>query len=162
MNEMLQAGLSPEVETAPRSSRRSARIARVEIITSREPRRAWTPEQKREIVLESLDPGQTPTEVARKHAISSGMLYTWRQQILGQQLELVARSTARFVPVEVSPSPQRIADPDPPPPVSSSALSSSRSDSLIEIILPGGICVRVGAQVDDRALRRVLRVLDSR
>lgn len=159
---MLQAGLTPEVETAPRSSRRSARIARVEIITSRERRRAWTPEQKREIVLESLDSERTPTEVARKHAISSGMLYTWRQQILGRHLELVAQSTARFVPVEVSPSPQRIADPDPPPPVSSTALSSLRPDSLIEIILPGGICVRVGAQVDDRALRRVLRVLDSR
>jgi hypothetical protein len=32
--------------------------------------------QKREIVLESLGSELTPSEVARKHAISSGQLYT--------------------------------------------------------------------------------------
>lgn len=36
-----------------------------------------------EIVAESLGPALTPTEVARKYAISSGQLYTWRQQVLG-------------------------------------------------------------------------------
>ena len=54
----------------------------MEIITRGERRRSWTLEQKREIVAESLGPELTPTEVARKHAISSGQLYTWRQQLL--------------------------------------------------------------------------------
>ena len=56
-------------ESARTTSRRSARTARVEIITRGEPRRSWTLAQKREIVAESLGPGLTPTEVARKHGV---------------------------------------------------------------------------------------------
>src|ERR1700750_925344 len=55
---------------------------RVEVL-ARERRRTWTPEQKRAIVAESLGWELTPTEVARKYAISSGLLYSWRQQVLG-------------------------------------------------------------------------------
>lgn len=65
--------------------RKSGRRPRIELITRGERRRTWTPEQKREIVEESLQSGSTPTAVARKHAISSGLLYTWRQQVLGIQ-----------------------------------------------------------------------------
>jgi transposase-like protein len=72
-------------ESARTTTRTSTRKARVEIITRGEPRRSWTETQKREIVAESLGPELTPTEVARKHAISSGQLYTWRQQLLGVQ-----------------------------------------------------------------------------
>ena len=43
----------------------------MEIITRAEPRRSWTLAQKQEIVAESFGPELTPTEVARKHAISS-------------------------------------------------------------------------------------------
>jgi transposase-like protein len=39
--------------------------------------------KKQEIVAESLGPDTTPKEVARKHAISSRLLYAWRQQMLG-------------------------------------------------------------------------------
>ena len=67
--------------TAPRSGRKSGRSATIEIIT-RNARRRWSLEQKREIVAESLGPGLTPTEVARKHEISSGQLYTWRRDLL--------------------------------------------------------------------------------
>jgi len=43
----------------------------VEVITRGERRRAWAPDQKREIVMESLGPELTLTEVARKHGIGS-------------------------------------------------------------------------------------------
>ena len=39
---------------------------------------------------------------------------------------------------------------------------SGQADSLIEIVLPSGILVRVGADVDGLALRRVLGVLEGR
>jgi hypothetical protein len=39
---------------------------------------------------------------------------------------------------------------------------SSRLDGLIEIVLSSGILVRVDAEVDGRALRRVLGALDNR
>jgi len=33
---------------------------------------------------------------------------------------------------------------------------------LIEVVLPGGVVVRVDARVDERALRRVLAALEGR
>ena len=62
-------------EDALTTSRKGVRMPRVEVITRGERRRVWSLEQKREIVAESLGPDLTPTEVARKHGISSGLLY---------------------------------------------------------------------------------------
>src|SRR6202162_5886904 len=95
----------PDAETTHKIGHKSARSARIEVITRSDRRRVWTPEQKREIVAESLGPGLTPTEVARKHAISSGQLYTWRQQVLGRQMTLLARATPDFAQVEMTPAP---------------------------------------------------------
>src|SRR3954466_15817432 len=61
-----------DAEDAPTTGRKSTRSPRVELITRGEHRRVWTPEQKREIVMESLGPELTPTEVARKYAIPGG------------------------------------------------------------------------------------------
>jgi transposase len=136
----------------------------MEIITRDERRRSWSAEQKDRIVAESLGPDLTPTEVARKHGISSGQLYTWRQQRLSVQTALVTRVAPRFAEVELTPapSPAEAADPKPvaaPPP--SSALSP-RPGGLIEIVLPSGMVVRMDAHVDGRALRRVLGALEGR
>ena len=57
-------------------------MRRVEVIRRGDRRRVWTPEQKREIVAESLGPDLTPVKVARKHGISSGLLYGLRQKLL--------------------------------------------------------------------------------
>ena len=43
-----------------------------------------------------------PRVVARKHAISSGLLYTWRQQLLGAQIAPPARSAPTFAQVEIA------------------------------------------------------------
>jgi transposase len=150
--------------SAHTTSRKSARNQRVEIITRGERRRSWSAEQKDQIVAESLGPDLTPTEVARKHGISSGQLYTWRQQRLSVQTALVTRVAPRFAEVELTPapSPAEAADPKPvaaPPP--SSALAP-RPEGLIEIVLPGGMVVRMDAHVDGRALRRVLGALEGR
>ncbi len=51
------------------------------MITRGERRWRWSIEEKREIVAESLQPGIGASEIIRKHGISSGQLYTWRQQL---------------------------------------------------------------------------------
>jgi transposase-like protein len=61
-------------------------------------------------VAESFGPDLTPTEVARKHAISSGQLYTWRQQLLGVQSSLIRRDAPRFSEVELEPDPPVAAE----------------------------------------------------
>jgi transposase len=155
--------LSPCPDESTRTtSRTSVGSNRVEIITRAEPRRSWTLAQKREIVAESFGPDLTPTEVARKYAISSGQLYTWRQQLLGVQAALVQRGMPRFAEVDLGLDPTPSADPKPvaSPPVASS--STPRAEGLIEIMLPGGVAVRVDAHVDGRALRRVLGALEER
>jgi transposase len=159
--------MSPEPvdETARTSARTSGRSGRVEILTRAEPRRSWTVEQKREIVAESLGPDLTPTEVARKYRISSGQLYTWRQQMLSLQSVTVTRTPLQLASVELT-APLSSTLPEPPSSeqaaLSSPSRSSARPEGLIEILLPGGVSLRVDAQVDGRALRRVLGALESR
>lgn len=145
-----------EVESARTSGRTSARSARVEVLTHPERRRSWTVEQKREIVSESLGPDLTPAEVARKHGISTGQIYTWRHQLLSFRQDALPQ-LPQFASVELaaSPAPTSLA----PPP---SASFQPPAAGLIEIVLPGGVLVRVDAHVDGRALRRVLGALNQR
>jgi transposase len=137
----------------------------VELITRGERRRRWSTEQKQDIVAESLEPGTTPTEVARKYAISSGLLYGWRQQLLCDRPGTQMQTVQKFARVELAAAP---AEPEMPErttaepsglgvPTKTSALGG-----LIEIVLPRGVVLRVDAQVDGRALRRVLGVLEGR
>ena len=145
-------------ESGHTTNRKSARSPPVEIITRGERRRRWTAEQKREIVAESYGPGLTPTEVARKHGISSGQLYTWRHEVLGLQVPVVCRTTPQFAQVEITaPSPAAV-------PASTAAVATDVScrGGRIEIVLPGDIIVRVDAAVDGAALRRVLDALRRR
>jgi transposase-like protein len=88
--------------SAHTTGRKSARSRPIEIITRGELRRSWTREQKREIVAESLDPELTPSEVARRHAISSGQLYTWRQQLPAMPGAVIERAMPRFAEVDLA------------------------------------------------------------
>jgi transposase len=159
MDEVLQTrGLD---ESAHTTGRKSARNPPIEIITRGERRRSWTREQKREIVAESLGPELTPTEVARKHAISSGQLYTWRQQLLSMPGAVIERAMPRFAEVDLAPASRGASQPAPigeiAPPT-----PPARAGGLIEIMLPSGVSLRVDAEVDGRALRRVIGVLEGR
>ena len=159
--------LVAETETARTTDHRSARTARVEILTRAEPGRSWTAEQKRQIVAESLGPDLTATEVARKYRISSGQLYTWRQQLVSLPGSVVTRAPMQFAAVELAataspalPSPR--CPPSSEPPVPTGTPSPVHSGGLIEIVLPCGVSLRVDAHVDGRALRRVLGALGGR
>lgn len=152
-----------EAESAHTIGRKSGRGPRVEVLGA-ERRRSWTAEQKREIVGESLGPELTPTEVARKHGISTGQLYTWRQQMMSVAGAVADRPGPRFMAVELSPplpAPTPSALVSPPAPKMPER-SPGQAAGLIEIVLPGGVSLRVDAQVDGRALRCVLRALESR
>jgi transposase len=148
-------------ESAHTTSRRRGRSAPLEIITRGERRRRWTTEQKREIVVESYGPDLTPTEVARKHGISSGQLYTWRNEVLGLRTAVLTRAAPQFAEVELpaapSPALPSAAASGPPQPQAPPC-----PGGRIEILLPGDIVVRVDAEVDGAALRRVLDALRRR
>ena len=129
----------------------------IELITRGERRRRWTVEQKQTIAAQSLAPGASATEVARQHGIGTGQLYNWRKALLAAQ-PTAAAVPGRFACVEVAVArtAPRAAESSliPPPP-----LTPAQPAGLIEIILTTGTTLRVDAQVDPRALRRVLAAL---
>ena len=51
----------------------------VEIITSVQRRRRWTAAQKMQMVEETLEPGATVGEVARRREVAPNQLFTWRR-----------------------------------------------------------------------------------
>ena len=165
MDKMLLSPPTADPEDAHTIDRKGARGTPVEFIVRGERRRVWTSEQKREIVAESLGSELTPTEVARKYGIGSGLLYTWRSQILTGPSGVVTRLRPSFAQVELAPGPVQFEAPRPspdepiPPPASP---TMPRPEGLIEIMLPDGVSLRVDGQVDVRALRGVLTALRDR
>ena len=125
----------------------SAPRPRIEVITGVERRRRWSWDQKRAIVEASLSTHASAAAIARKHGIGTGQLYTWRHQLLRRQLA----GTPRFVRVEVAAESPRL-----PGPIADPAAGRT---SVIEIALADGTSVRVNADVDEPALRRVLGAL---
>jgi transposase len=139
-------------------SKRSVK-ERIDIRVGVERRRRWGREDKLRIVRESLAPNAVVTEVARRHEISTSLLYTWRKQALAGLL-------GSFMPVRI------VADVEAStlPAIEEAKDSESwetkpaeaRSRSLIEVVWPNGIVVRVGADVDGRALCSVFAALEAR
>jgi transposase len=151
---------APPIEppVVPKSSRTSPRTSsrgsRVELITRGEPRRRWSTEQKQAIAAKSFEPGVSSMDVAREFGISSGLISTWRRALLAAQPSSTGAVTP-FARVQIA-RPHH-ATPSFDPPLQSEP--QPRPGSLIEIVLPDGTAVRVDAQIDPRALRRVLAAL---
>ena len=132
------SGPAPMRTHSSTNSTKADSFRRVEVITGVGRRRRWTDEEKARIVAESLDPATTVSAVARRYGLHASQLFIWRQQ-------LAHRWRARF---------------------SSSCRWWSRRTALapaemagrMEIAL-GPAVVRVGADVDAAALRRVLEVV---
>ena len=57
----------------------SIRPNRLEVVTSVQRRRRWTPEQKLEIVKQTNEPGSSVSLVARQHGLTAAQLFQWRQ-----------------------------------------------------------------------------------
>ncbi|TPG46419.1 IS66 family insertion sequence hypothetical protein [Roseomonas nepalensis] len=121
----------------------------MELITGVERRRRWRAEDKLWVLAEAAQPGARTPEVARRHDISRGLLWYWRRQLRQGRLAVAPAPEPVSLPVQVS-------DPIHPGPV---APAVAVADPRIEIALPDGTLVRVGADVDAAALRRVLSVL---
>lgn len=134
-------------------------ISRYEIITGREGRRRWTREEKERLVAASFEPGVTASEVARSAGLHTSQLFHWRKQLC----ERTGPRPPALLPVT-------IAEPETAPPASNPPNGTAprkrtgrrRAADRIEIELGGGRCIRVDANVDVAALRRVLDVLERR
>ncbi len=126
----------------------------MEIISGVERRRRWRVEEKLRIVAEVEQPGACFADIACRHEVSRGLLWSWRQQV--RQGLLAPELMPSFLPVQVAadaPSRDRLAIALPGPTPSKAAPAET---GRIEIALPDGICTRVGADIDLTSLRRVM------
>ena len=67
----------------------SATSSRVEVVTSVQRRRRWTPEQKLEIVKQTNESGSSVSMVARQFGITAAQLFQWRKAYLQGSLMAV-------------------------------------------------------------------------
>ena len=98
--------------------------------------------------------------VARRHEVSRGPLWTWRAQV--RSGALAPEPMAVFMPVRITGDMPLLGHPAPAyaaPALPSPHLSPGPAvpaPEWIEIALPDGTCIRVGADIGLAALRRVM------
>jgi transposase-like protein len=118
----------------------------MEIITGTERRRRWRVEEKLRIVAEVEEAGACFADVARRHEVSRGLLWNWRRQV--RRGSLAPEAAPMFTPVQITADPPL---PHPPmttlSPAPSSGVPVATVSDRIEIALPDGTCIRVGADV---------------
>ena len=115
-------------------------MATVTVLSGAERRRRWALSEKASIVEESLRPGAVVTAVARRHDVHPNLLHHWRRQA---KRALEGGEGLKFLPVAVRPSVR------------------PTSEGSIEIELADSVRVRVDGAVDEAALGRVLRALET-
>ena len=111
-------------------------------------RRSWTGDEKRQIVEESLEPGASIAEVARRHDLNANQLFAWRR-LMG------IRSSASDVLTSILPV---TIEPEPSTPENGGCVTTSQ----MEIVLAEGDRIIVWSDVEVAALSRVLKALSRR
>jgi transposase len=111
-------------------------------------RRYWTRDEKRRIVVESLEDGASAADVARRHDLNANLLFTWRRQ-LGMESD-EPRAITPILPVTIE---SEAMAPD---------VSLSGTAGQMEIVLAEGDRILVWADVETAALSRVLKALSRR
>ena len=110
-------------------------MSQITLLTG-ERRRTWTDEQKLAILDEAFGGNAIVADVARRHEISTGLLYTWRRNVLA------ARDESGFVPAVV---------------VDDAAAEGSGPAIVVE--LPRGARVTISADTPAALVTATLRAL---
>ncbi len=111
--------------------------------TKTKARRLRTIEEKTAIVKETLVPGASVADVARRHGVNANLLFTWRRLYEQGALEGHTRT-----PKSVKMLPVKVREPD-----------DGRSAGTIEIEWPDRVRVRVVGDVSTKQLSAVLTAL---
>ncbi len=117
---------------------------RVEVITGTTRRRTWSAQEKARMVAESVEPGANVSEVARRHGVNRGQLFTWRRQAMRSGSVDGGANASMFVPVSMAPSEEPRVE----------------QSSSIEIEM-GSVRIQLRGGVNGAALRTVLLAVRS-
>jgi transposase len=140
---------------------------RGEVLVGPERRRRWSDDEKARIIDESLRPGAQVADIARRHGVSRGLLYTWRRAARCAPASSLEPPEPAFVPVLLS-APQElqsaIGASDTTDPDRASRRTPKQRVSgggEIEVVLPGGARLTLRGRVEATALRAVLAALKA-
>jgi transposase len=111
------------------------------LITGRERRRRWRDDEKQAILMAAVSPGAVVVEVARRHEISTSLIYKWRSDAM-----VMGRSAGDFVPAVVVEDPPR-------------AEATAAAEPAIVVELANGVRVSIGATATVSMATAALRAL---
>ena len=109
------------------------------LLTGPDRRRSWSEEERREILAEAFSPGAIVAAVARRHEVSTGLIYTWRRNAERESRAAFARALVTDV--------QPLAEQKP-----------SLAPAII-VELPGGARVSISASATADLITAALRGL---
>ena len=116
---------------------------------TRRTRRLWTDEEKRSICLQTVAPGVSVAQVARRYAVNANLIFKWLRDpryAPDPSSALPPSEEARFLPVEIVAATR-------------SAPAAPAAENHIEIELAGGHCMRIRGGYDPDVLARLIRGL---
>jgi transposase len=119
-------------------------VSRLEVIEGPSGRRRRTKAERARIAAESMMPGVTVADVARKHGTTRWQIYDWRKQI--RKGNLVVPESVASLPVFA----ELVVDD------SATAAPVAAVGSDLEIVV-GDIVIRAGAGADEGLLTRAIR-----
>lgn len=135
------SGFNPTLDPKP------VQVRRLEVLTGVGSRRRWSSDDKARIVEETLAPGATVSDVARRHDIRPQQLFGWRRGMRISEPEL--RMT--FVPALVE-APEKPGRARPRP------ARSGRGDIELEI---DGVVVWVRRGAEAKTVAAVIKALKA-
>ncbi len=121
-----------------------AGVSRLDVIEGPSGRRRRTKAERARIAAESMMPGLTVADVARKHGTTRWQIYDWRKQI--RKGNLVVPESVAALPIFA----ELVVDDS----LASAPAAVARSD--LEIVV-GDIVIRAGAGADEGQLTRAIR-----
>lgn len=121
------------------SDRRSAQVGRLEVVETGR-RRRWSEDEKRKIVLESLQAPRQVAATARRYGVSRSLLLRWRRSFHPEPKNAAGQRMG-FVPARVVPD------------------GGPASSGAIEIEFAAGARMRITGTVDAATLKAVVAAL---
>jgi len=115
-------------------------------------RRNWTPEDRLRIVREVLEPGAVAKLVADRHGISTGLLFTWRKQLLATAMSGFA--AVQVVPEVPALEGQQVTEPE--------GSSSEATRPIVEVAFASGAHLTMRGDVSPMLLRELVEGLARR
>ena len=118
----------------------------MDIILGKE-RKRWSEDQKREIVAETFQPGETVTGVARRHGANPSMVFSWRKQLMEQQTREAPQNA--FMPVALAPP----ASPTPSP------MEAAFEAPTIDLTFACGARLKLTGAVDPELVAGIVKAI---